>query len=426
MGDAPMHGNDKGEALKRTRSRANSAESSTIEDNARARALVRRTDMLHRASSVRPDESEEATEISATHAGTRKTQPRPRLVAVGLYDLVPRGLTRERLLAYNASTPCWQPYADAAAAKPKEVCLLLAIVLGWRTLLCPTVGQGDLQLGWRYKSEEAGQKSILLTDAIHSVYQCTGVAVTAPQADTIEKRGHPRINGPPHAFMVSGMSPEDGKLATARYGHCMRFDNGEIFAWTMVYWDMAPPIHVTTLVGVDGLGEQTPALEGELLGYVQAHVTKRSKIVSQFLQGNSDYFWGDAGLDPDWLKLLLDSLKVTMLVGEADNAKGRNRTVQLNVYAIGAFTDVWTRIGWTDALLGDKVPLGRYGFATPIKKPHECSYCFDSDHHRRLCPILRYPGWIHQPAVQDPSTSGGSGGANSGKGKGPKKGKHAD
>ncbi|EJD54841.1 hypothetical protein AURDEDRAFT_156623 [Auricularia subglabra TFB-10046 SS5] len=408
-GDSTMREANKGEGNKRTRSRANSTESSTIQDNAKARALVRRTDMLHRGSSVHPDEAEEAAEISATHAATRKTQPRPRLVAVGLYELVPRGITRERLLAYNASAPFWQPYANAAQSKPKEVCLVLAIILGWR-----------------YKAEEAGQKAILLTNALQGTYQCKGIAVTAPQADQGEKKGHPRINGPPHAFMVSGMSPEDGKLSTARYAHCVRFDNGEIFAWSMVYWDMAPPIHVVTLVGVDGLGEQTDELEDELLGYVKAQVTARSKIILQFLQGNTAYFWGDDGLDPNWLSLLLESLQVKMLVNDADAAKGRSRAVQLNVYAIGAFTDVWTRMGWADALLGDKVTLGRHGFATPIKKAHECSYCFDSDHHRRLCPILQYPGWIHQPVSNDVAPQSGTGGGNDGKGKGNKKGKHTE
>ena len=65
--------------------------------------------------------------------------------------------------------------------------------------------------------------------------------------------------------------------------------------------------------------------------YICEHVTKRAKTISDFLQANAQYFWDKSELAPDWLDLVIKSVKISFLVDDADPTIGRRRSVQLNV-----------------------------------------------------------------------------------------------
>ncbi|KZW00481.1 hypothetical protein EXIGLDRAFT_721258 [Exidia glandulosa HHB12029] len=365
---------------KRVREARGSDASTTEDEIMRARALVRNA-----ANNGRDTPDPDGGSPSALHKANYAPQPKVRVAPIKPGEFFPRAILRDELLAHNAAAPAWEAIARHASENPQ---------LGKVALAIP--------LGWEYSHDKAAVTAEKIKSLIQSVYQCKNVVVTAPQPHVppLKTRRH----GAPHAFLVQGLSTEVNDEAAEQYLLCARNKLEEEFAIAFHQWFMRPKEHVVSLEGIYAIAEESPEINAELTGYVREYIETRKDAITRIITAHADEYGGNQFLFSDWFSALLASVTAEARVDPPAPDDRRRRRVYINVYAFGAFSDAFSCKEWARSLLDEKINLGRFGIATPVKNPLSCSYCHEGDHHVRTCKILVHEHWFHKPTPPKPIT----------------------
>ncbi|KZV98462.1 hypothetical protein EXIGLDRAFT_807779 [Exidia glandulosa HHB12029] len=365
---------------KRVRAIRGSDASTTEDEVMRARALVRNKENNSRDSPGSDDGTP-----TALYKANYAPMPKVRLAPIKPGEFIPRAFLRDDLLFHNAAAPAWEAIAQHASENPN---------LGMVALAIP--------LGWKYSHDTAASMAESIKNTIQSVYQCKNVIVTAPQPHSPPRK--PRVHGAPHAFLVQGLSVEVHKEATKQYLLCTRNKQDEVGAIAMHPWYMRPKEHVISLEGIYAIIEASPEVDAELTRYVREHIRSRKEAITRIITAHADEYGGDKFLFADWFDALTASVTAEAIVDPFIPNDRRRRRTHINVYAFGAFSDAFSCKEWARSLLGDKIALGRFGIATPVKNALSCSYCHEGDHHVRVCKVLQHEHWFHKP-TPEPDTA---------------------